>query len=72
MYIAVQLKITRCCTVPSQIKSPKTAVRKALEEIKYLGLHISLKSFGERKAKWLTFKIGGVNYFASQEKCNYA
>lgn len=58
MCVAVQLKITRCCTAPSQIKSPKTAIDKALEEIKFLGLHISWKSFGERKAKWLTFKIG--------------
>lgn len=60
MCIAVQLKITRCCTAPSQIKSPKTAVDKALEEMKFLGLHISWKSFGERKAKWLTFKIGAL------------
>lgn len=60
MCIAVQLKITRCCTAPSQIKSPKTAVDKALEEMKFLGLHISWKSFGERKAKCLTFKIGAL------------
>lgn len=33
-------------------------VNKALEEIKYLGLHISLKSFGERNSKWPTFKSG--------------